>query len=558
MARPTRSVLPEGFIIKGQYKVEKCIHSKGMANVYIVRDLVLNKRWCMKEVVRSNSGKKEIEYVALLQESRILRSISHSGIPRITMTVEDGDSLILIEDFIDGSTLSEIIEKRGPIRQDVALNIMKQLVQIIIYLHGLKTPVLYRDMKPDNVIIQGSDGSVKLLDFGTGVVIDHKGKKPDGYSMGTDGFAAPEQKKKDLPCDLRSDIYGLGMTFYNMVTGVSPFRTKREDLRPVRVLNPAVTIGMERIINKCIEENPDDRYQSCIELLYDIQNINWLDDDYRKRAKKKVAVALTLLGLSIILMLASFIPYFANKAEDLREYNNAVAVAEQSGLVKDYDAALRLNSLELRPYFGLINAIKSDGEFSLDEEEVLLRYVNPNLSTLKGMSDYGRLAFEIGKLYWFYYSDNGTIRSVRWFEDAGKEGYNSETANVYYSIGVFDRDIKTSITEADDAGMYAEYWNNLKEVQENNVGDVVTIQTKIALADCINIYTYSLKRDGITYEDIINQVTVLERFVRDSEVTESGVEVVELLMTQLTETVSGLRDRVNRVYGMEGGITDEP
>ena len=558
MARPMRSVLPQGYLVKGQYEVEKCIHSKGMANVYIVRDTVLNKRWCMKEVIKSNSGKKEIEYVALLQESRILRSLNHSGIPRITMTSEDGDSLILIEDFIEGSTLAQIISKRGPLRQDMALNIMKQLVQIVIYLHGLKTPVLYRDMKPDNVMIQGSDGSVKLLDYGTGVVIDHEGKKPDGYSMGTDGFAAPEQKKKDLPCDLRSDIYGLGMTFYNMMTGISPFKTKREDLRPVRALNPAVTIGMERIINKCIEENPDDRYQSCIELLYDLQNINWLDDNYRKKAKRKVRITFGILALAVLLILTSFIPYFSNKAEDLREYNNAVAVAEQSGLVKDYDAALRLNALELRPYFGLVNAIKSDGEFTLEEEEVLLRYVNPNLSTLKNMGDYGKLAFEIGKLYWFYYSDSGTIRSVRWFEDATNRGYNAESAQVYYNIGVFDRDIKTSITEADDAGMYSEYWNNLKEVQENNVGDVVTIQTKLALADCINIYAYSLKRDGVTYDDIIGQVSMLERFVKDNEVTESGVEVVETLMTQLSETVSGLRSRVDKVYGMKGGSSDEP
>lgn len=558
MARPMRSVLPKGYLVKGQYEIEKCIHSKGMANVYIVRDTVLNKRWCMKEVIKSNSGKNEIEYVALLQESRILRSLNHSGIPRITMTSEDGDSLILIEDFIEGSTLAQIIGKRGPLRQDMALNIMKQLVQIVTYLHGLKTPVLYRDMKPDNVMIQSSDGSVKLLDYGTGVVIDHEGKKPDGYSMGTDGFAAPEQKKKDLPCDLRSDIYGLGMTFYNMMTGISPFKTKREDLRPVRALNPAVTIGMERIINKCIEENPDDRYQSCIELLYDLQNINWLDDNYRKKAKRKVRITFGILALAVLLILTSFIPYFSNKAEDLREYNNAVAVAEQSGLVKDYDAALKLNALELRPYFGLVNAIKSDGEFTLEEEEVLLRYVNPNLSTLKNMGDYGKLAFEIGKLYWFYYPDSGTIRSVRWFEDATNRGYNAESAQVYYNIGVFDRDIKTSITEADDAGMYSEYWNNLKEVQENNVGDVVTIQTKLALADCINIYAYSLKRDGVTYDDIIGQVSMLERFVKDNEVTESGVEVVETLMTQLSETVSGLRSRVDKVYGMKGGSNDEP
>lgn len=553
-AKRSRAVLPNGAkVLNGRFEIEKCIHSRGMANVYVVRDMNLGKRWCLKEIIKSDAGKSDIEYVSLLQEAKILRSVSHSGIPRITDTAEDGDSLMIVEDFVEGITLSKCILSKGAIRQDIAVQWMKQLCQIIMYLHGLKTPILYRDMKPDNVIIQ-QDGNIKLLDYGTGVIIYKEGQLPHGYAMGTAGYAAPEQTKKNLPCDLRSDIYGLGMTYYSMLTGLNMAGVPREKVQDVEVINPNVSKGLAYVVNKCIQVNPDDRYQDCNELLYALQNYETGDEGYRRTAVRKIAITASVLALSVVMMLCSLLFYNAGLKESEEEYKNALLVAEQSGRLEDYDKAISLYPDRLEPYFGYISSIKVDGTFSLEEEAGLLGHINPNLASIKDASLYGNLAFEIGRLYWFYYGSDlgGQVQSIRWFKDASSAGYEVEMSEVYYNLGVFHRDIAISIKEANDVGMYAEYWNGLLSAKSVNAGDIITLQTNLAIAKCISNYAYSLKRDGVSYEEVIKEVQDLTLFSKTFYVGDSSVAVVQELYSELSVILSGLQEKVDLVYNGRG------
>lgn len=556
--RRSRAVLPVGTrVLNGRFEIEKCIHSRGMANVYIVRDMNLNKRWCLKEIIKSDAGKSDIEYVSLLQEAKVLRSVSHTGIPRITDTDEDGDSLMIVEDYVEGITLSKCIQNKGAIRQDIAVQWMKQLCQIIMYLHGLKTPVLYRDMKPDNVIIQ-PDGNIKLLDYGTCVIIYKKGQLPHGYAMGTAGYAAPEQTKKSLPCDLRSDIYGLGMTYYSMLTGLNMAGIPREKVKDVGLVNPNISKGLAAVVNKCIEVNPDDRYQDCNELLYALQNYIVGDDGYRRGAIKKIVSTAVTFSLSVIMLLSSLLCFNINKKETEKKYQNAILVAEQSGRLEDYDKAISMFPDRLDPYFGYITAIKVDGDFSAVEESSILNHINPNLAEIKQSDDYGHLAFELGRLYWFYYDsgsrDTGKVQSVRWFKDAIEAGYDRDMAIVYYNLGSFHRDIATSIREANDAGMYAKYWGNLLHAKNVNAGDIITLQTNIAIAECISNYAYNLKRDSISYEDIVAEIESLEFFLSSFTVSDDSVDVVRDLYKDLENAVDGLRDKVDLIYKDRGAL----
>lgn len=540
-------------VLNDRFEVEKCIHSRGMANVYIVKDINLGKRWCLKEIIKTDAGKSDIEYVSLLQEAKILRSVSHTGIPRITDTAEDGDSLMIVEDFVDGITLSKCIQNKGAIQQDIAVQWMKQLCQIVMYLHGLKTPILYRDMKPDNVIIQ-PDGNIKLLDYGTGVIIYKEGQLPHGYAMGTAGYAAPEQTKKNLPCDLRSDIYGLGMTYYSMITGLNMAGVPREKVKDVEVINPSVSKGLAAVINKCIKVDPNERYQDCNELMYALQNYIAGDEDYRKVAKRKIVATSAVLILSILFMVGSLISYKVGLKKTEEEYNNALLVAEQTGRLEDYDKAISLYPEKIEPYFGYISSIKVDGVFTLDEEVSLLNHINPNLSAIKGGAEYGRLAFEIGRLYWFYYDveSGGQVQSIRWFKDAETAGYEPAMSSVYYNLGIFHRDIAISIREANDAGMYLRYWEGLLSAKSVNAGDVITLQTNLAIAKCISNYTYNLKRDGVSYEDILQEISDLDYFIKSFSVNESSVEVVQELYGELSQVLSGLQERVTLVYKERG------
>lgn len=551
-----RAVLPNGTrVLNGRYEIEKCIHSRGMANVYIVKDMNLGKRWCLKEIIKTDAGKSEIEYVSLLQEAKVLRGVSHTGIPRITDTDEDGDSLMIVEDYVEGMTLSKCIQSKGAIRQDIAVQWMKQLCQIIMYLHGLKTPVLYRDMKPDNVIIQ-PDGSIKLLDYGTCVIIYKKGQLPHGYAMGTAGYAAPEQTKKSLPCDLRSDIYGLGMTYYSMLTGLNMAGVPREKVKDVSTINPNISKGLAAVVNKCIEIDPNDRYQDCNELLYALQNYTTGDEGYRKNATRKIATTFITMGLSLAMFIGSFVAFNVNKTMSEQKYINAVLVAEQSGKPEDYDYAISLDPTRLEPYFGYIEVMKVDGVFDLQEETSLLNHINPNLTDIKECEDYGHLAFEIGRLYWFYYEvgseDAGKVQSVRWFRDSINADYKAEMSMVYFNLGSFHRDIAISIREANDAGMYKEYWRNLLAAKDVNAGDVITLQTNIAIARCISNYVYNLKRDGVSYDEVIREVKNLQYFLSTFSVTGSTVDVVSELYYELDSIISGLPDKVALVYRERG------
>lgn len=551
-----RAVLPVGTrVLKDRFEIEKCIHSRGMANVYIVKDRNLGKRWCLKEIIKSDAGKSDIEYVSLLQEAKVLRSVSHTGIPRITDTDEDGDSLMIVEDYVEGITLSKCIQTKGAIRQDIAVQWMKQLCQIIMYLHGLKTPILYRDMKPDNVIIQ-PDGNIKLLDYGTCVIIYKPGQLPHGYAMGTAGYAAPEQTKKNLPCDLRSDIYGLGMTYYSMLTGLNMAGIPRDKVKDIGIINPSISKGLAEVVNKCIEEDPNKRFQDCQELLYALQTYTTGDEGYKKKAVRRIVTTAVTLGLSLACLLGSWVTYGLDVNETEKEYQNAVLVAEQTGRQEDYSKAISLYPERLAPYFGYIDSIKLDGEFSFEEESDILSFINPNLLSVKESERYGELAYELGRLYWFYYNidsnNEGKVQSVKWFKDAIECGYEPEIASVYFNLGVFHRDIAISIREANDAGMYSKYWNNLLSAKDVNAGDIVTLQTNIAIAECVSNYSYNLKRDGVTYESILNEISDLEHFLETFSIDGSSVDVVRNLYSELESIVSGLRSKVDLIYEDRG------
>lgn len=129
----------------------------------------------------------------------------------------------------------------------------------MVYLHGLTRPIIYRDLKPSN-IIKMKDGTIRLLDFGISEEITTDNDTIQ-EALGTWGFAAPEQVKKGLKYDLRSDIFAFGRTFYNMVTGVTPSRSLK-CCKPVRSINSSVSIGLENFINTCMELEPAKRFQS--------------------------------------------------------------------------------------------------------------------------------------------------------------------------------------------------------------------------------------------------------------------------------------------------------
>ena len=134
MTKPKRSTFNCGDrVLNGRYEILKIIHASGMANVYLVSDSSLNKQWCLKEIRKSEAGKNKIEYQSLLQEASIMKSLNHSGIPRIVTIDEEGDSIFIVMDYVDGMSIKSWLVKKGRIKQDVVVTWMKQITQVMIY-----------------------------------------------------------------------------------------------------------------------------------------------------------------------------------------------------------------------------------------------------------------------------------------------------------------------------------------------------------------------------------------------------------------------------------------
>jgi len=540
-------------VLNGRYEVLKCIHSKGMANVYIVQDVNLGKQWCLKEIRKSEAGKKNIEYISLLQEANILRTLSHERIPRIVAIDDEGDSLFVVMDFLDGVTLKDYVASNGKVPEKQAVKWMIQIVQTMAYLHSTnnKKAIFYRDMKPDNLMIR-PNGIMNIFDFGISIRIIKDGQKPE-YSLGTKGYAAPEQKDKSLPIDLRSDIYSMGKTFYYMLTGIDPRSFNEDELKSISVWSPEITSSLVDVVEKCYSANVEDRYETCEDLIYALENYITADKNYRGKSKRKVAVSLITLLLGIGISVGSIIPFSIQDDIDAQNYEKAIEIANQSGRIEDYDYAIGLNPNNADQYIGYIEAIKSDGVFSLDEEKKLLNFINPVLSSIKSDKSYGNLAYEIGKLYWFFYEDEsaGKTVSIKWFEDAKEKGYNKDEAEVYHSLGVFNRDISKSIREANDSGMYKEYWDNLMKIQETDTSDIVTLQKYISIAECISTYVYNLKKDGVSFEEVSNEINELNTFITNYKITDSTVDVIVSLYNELSDILSNLDNRVKVVYKVD-------
>ena len=274
-------------LFDGKYKIVKLLGSGGMGNVYLAEHVRLGNFWAIKQVSkRTSSG------IDLLAEPNILKRLSHPALPRIVDIVEDEDNIFIVMDYIDGVALDKELEQRGCFPEKIVIEWAKQMCDVLSYLHAQKPqPIIYRDTKPSNIILK--DGNIKLIDFGIAREYDAK-SVTDTVHIGTRGYAAPEQYGGKT--DARTDIYSLGVTLYHLLTGKSPNEPPYE-FASIRQLNDRLSVGIEHVICKCTQQNPQNRYQTANELLHDLNNIYKFERSYRKQVAKRRLVLTVLFAL---------------------------------------------------------------------------------------------------------------------------------------------------------------------------------------------------------------------------------------------------------------------
>lgn len=289
--------LPRGTVIGGRYEILRKIGEGGMCLVYLVMDLNLKVNWALKEVRRDGVKDYEVIHQGLIVETDMLKKLSHTHLPRIVDVIDDDGVFYIVMDYIPGKTLKEILDEYGAQEQEQVIDWAQQLSGVLQYLHSQNPPIIYRDMKPGNVMLN-PQGELILFDFG--IAREFKESNvADTVCLGTLGYAAPEQFGGHGQTDPRTDIYCLGATIYHLVTGKNPSEPPYEIL-PIRQVNPLLSAGLEKIILKCTEKDPDKRYQDCFELIYALQHFNEIDEEYKKKQKRKLTAFLVPFTAAIL------------------------------------------------------------------------------------------------------------------------------------------------------------------------------------------------------------------------------------------------------------------
>lgn len=214
----------------GIFTIIRQIGAGGMSEVYLVKD-DLGRPFALKTMSRSLSFEPSFRQ-RFEQEARIMASLSHPNIVQMHSYFEADGRFCLAMEYVEGGSLRDLSRKIGPIPEKRALNILKQIAEALSYAHG--KGIIHRDIKPSNILLDEND-NVKVMDFGIARMTEGPGLTRTGSQMGTLVYMSPEQVRDSKHVDERTDIYSLGVSFYEMLTGVPPYDEQNSSDFDIRV-----------------------------------------------------------------------------------------------------------------------------------------------------------------------------------------------------------------------------------------------------------------------------------------------------------------------------------
>lgn len=248
-------------VVGRKYYVLEQLGKGGTSKVYKVKDVETGDVLALKRYITSDPANQKNLLASIQNELNVLKYVSHPVLPKIYDIIKEDNYFFLVMEYVEGIDLKEYITINGRLKKKQIVSIMEQVCSGLYYLHSLEKPIIYRDLKPSNIILM-SDGKVKLIDFGIAKRYNRE-LDADIMAYGSKGFAAPEQfgdknGRGIFNTDIRSDIYGIGTTMYYLKTG-SCYNHNNTSRR--------VWGKFKKIIIKCTKINPDFRYQDCIQVL---------------------------------------------------------------------------------------------------------------------------------------------------------------------------------------------------------------------------------------------------------------------------------------------------
>lgn len=281
-------------ILAGRYRIISLLGQGGMGTVYLAQDLkLLGKQWAIKETVIENQ-----DYQRFIDEAEILVRLNHSYLPTVIDYIRPDEygTSYLVMDYIKGHTLQQIFERKNKrMESQTVIKYALQICELFDYLHhGQSTPIIYRDLKPSNIMIDEND-NIRLIDFG--VARNFKeGKQTDTVQLGTIGFAAPEQFEQQQT-DNRTDLYTLGAVMYYLLSRGKYYYVTQKRLDEIE---EGLSQELTQIINKLLRSSPYDRYQKANDVKRDLTRISHTRSAIRDQNNVNHAVHSKNIGPVII------------------------------------------------------------------------------------------------------------------------------------------------------------------------------------------------------------------------------------------------------------------
>ena len=549
-----------GTVIDGKYEILKEIGRGGMSIVYLAMDKRLNKQWAVKEIRKKGSGRNdEIVVNSLLAEANMMKKLDHPSLPRIVDIIDNGITIYVIMDYIEGESLDKILNEYGAQPEEMVINWAKQLCDALSYLHSQKPSIIYRDMKPANVMLK-PEGNIKIIDFG--IAREYKEQNlADTTVLGTKGYAPPEQYSGQT--DPRSDIFALGMTMHHLLTGVDP--RNGEPYASVRQWNPKLSEGIEIIIDRCVEPAAENRYQSCADLLYDLEHPELITKDFKRKQKMKLGSFIVSSVMAVVMALSGLTCNLIAKGINENDYDQKV----KSSQVEEYYSAVDIFPERTKAYDQILEYYR-DVDAPNDDIKKLGNLIESNAEELdlenSGDPEVAMIYYKMGRCYFGSYEGSIKSRAVNaqnFFKivvESGVDFEKKDLAECYYSICNFmTSQSKTSENSLEDyENLFTEINQTIDAIDSANDGE--------AQYDKISFYYVTLllindQAEYMAYAGFDKQqaLDLMDKLYQKSNGVISQLSYVRDMQQEINENYDSYLININAKYNeaekyQQGGI----
>lgn len=551
-----------GTVIDGKYEILKELGRGGMSVVYLAMDKHLNKQWAVKEIKKRGSEKNDVIVInSLLAEANLMKRLDHPSLPRIVDIIDNVVTIYIVMDYIEGESLDKILNEYGAQPEELVINWAKQICDALSYLHSQKPPIIYRDMKPANVMLN-PEGNIKIIDFG--IAREYKEQNlADTTVLGTKGYAPPEQYSGQT--DARSDIFALGMTMHHLLTGVDP--RKGDRYVPVRQWNPELSEGIEVIIDKCVQPAAENRYQSCSDLLYDLEHPELITKDFKKKQKRRLSLFLVSAGMCVLMLISGVVCNLLATMVNNNAYDSLISVVSSTDItekINNYKQAIKIYPYDTRAYTAILDAYENEGVFSKNENDEFLALYNANKDGFDNSSvAVAELNYKTGMMYFNYYTDesgsksfSGSVQKAYPFFEANynnkliADEFSKKTlSNCYYQICSFYKKYILNSATVEEASMetYTELFKTinsaLSDVKNESAYDQLTLYNGVFML----LYDQRLSMASVNVSHTeVNRL--LDEVYDSAEKLSVQKEQSKKLQQEMVDNYKLYKEAINRTY----------